>query len=222
MIPKKNLPDSTFSLFEEIHRNDLNIHYIKKSIPKGEVIFHEGDLYEGIPVIAKGIVRVSMVGKNGREMNMYRIFPGETCILSLTSVLSNQTYPLTAIAEEEVEAYIFPCDQFKLLMLTSSKVQDFICNTIIRRFMEVIQLMDEIIFRSTDERMINFLLKHTNKSGDLIEITHDKIALEIGTAREVVSRLLIEMERKGWVKVARGKVFVLKREILEEKIMTVS
>lgn len=221
MIHKPYESKHDFSLFDEIQLNDLNIPYIKKTIPKGEVIFHEGDVCEGIPIIIKGIVRVSKIGKNGKEMSVYRVLPGETCILSVASVLSNHIYPLTAIAEEDVEAYVYPCEQFKILMTVSTKVQDYVYKTIIRRFMGIIQMVDEIIFQSTDERIINFLLKSSKKDGDVIEITHDKLAVEIGTAREVVSRILKEMERKGYIQLARGKILILKRAILEEK-MTVS
>lgn len=207
-----------FPFIEDIEINELNINYVKKSIPKGETIFHEGDACEGIPFVIKGCVRVSKIGKNGKEMSVYRVNAGETCILSVTSVLSKSTYPLTAIAEEDVEAVIVPCDEFKILMTASLNFQEYIYKTIISRFQEVINIIDEIIFHSIDERIIKFLLKNTKYNGDIIEITHDKIAVEIGTAREVVSRLLKEMERNNWIQLARGKVIVKKRNILEQQI----
>ncbi|NLY79454.1 MAG: Crp/Fnr family transcriptional regulator [Lysinibacillus sp.] len=207
-----------FPFIEDISVNGLNVNYVKKVIPKGETIFHEGDRCEGVPFVIKGCVRVSKFGKNGKEMSVYRVNSGDTCILSVTSVLSNSTYPLTAIAEEDVEAVIVPCDDFKLIMTASLNFQEYIYKTIICRFQEVINIIDEIIFHSIDERIAKFLLKNTKNSGDVIEITHDKIAVEIGTAREVVSRLLKEMERNGWIKLARGKVIVKKRDQLKLQI----
>lgn len=207
-----------FPFIEDIVVNELNINYVKKMILKGETIFNEGDVCEGVPFVIKGCVRVSKFGKNGKEMSVYRVNAGETCILSVTSVLSKSAYPLTAIAEEDVEAVIIPCDEFKLLMTASLNFQKYIYKTIIFRFQEVINIIDEIIFHSIDERVIKFLLKNTKNNGDIIEITHDKIAVEIGTAREVVSRILKEMERNNWIQLARGKVIVKKRNIIEQQI----
>lgn len=210
--------ESLFPFIEELIVNEFNINYAKKSLPKGVAIFHEGDSCEGVPFVVKGCIRVSKIGKNGKEMSVYRVNAGETCILSVMSILTNEPYPLTAIVEEDAEAFIIPYEEFKKLMGASSDFQDYIYKTIMYRFQEVIKVMDEVIFHSTDERIIKFLLKYTENDGDMIEATHVKIAMEIGTAREVVSRLLKEMERKGWVHLSRGKVFVIKRTELVKKL----
>lgn len=192
--------------------------FITKNIPKGEKIFDEGDICGGVPFIVKGLVRVSKVGKTGKEMNIYRVASGETCILTVTCVLSNSPYPLTAVAEEDVEVVIVPYETFKHLMNISFPFQEYIYKLITTRFQELLTLIDEIIFHSTDERIIRFLINHSKESGDVIETTHDKIAIEIGTAREVVSRFLKELERKGWIQLARGKIVIKERAILLQKL----
>lgn len=207
-----------FPFLQEDFVNTSNGVVVKKAIPKGETIFDEGDICGGVPFIIKGTVRVSKVGKNGKEINIYRVTSGETCILTVTSVLSNSPYPATAITEQDVEAIMIPFDQFKNFMTSSFQFQQYVYKLIIERFQEVLTLIDEIIFRSTDERIVSFLLNNSQRDGDTIEVTHDKIAIEIGTAREVVSRFLKEMERKGWIQLARGKVIVSKRTLLEEKM----
>lgn len=192
--------------------------FIHKTIHKDDLIFSEGDYCGGIPLIIDGIVRVSKVGKNGREMNMYRVGHGDTCVLTVTSVLSGNPYPATAVVEEDGEAMILPIEQFKNFMISNTLFQQYIYNLIIERFQEVLLLIDEIIFQRTDERIIRFLLKHTNENQKVIEITHDKIAVELGTAREVVSRFLKEMERGGWIQLTRGKIILKNRDILLQKI----
>lgn len=207
-----------FPFIEEISVNELDIHYVKKKFRKGETIFNEGDSCAGVPFVAKGCIRVSKIGKNGKEMSVYRIHAGETCILTITSIFSNEPYPLTAIVEEDAEAIIIPYEDFKLFMDTSRNFQEYIYKIISHRFLEVIQVIDEVIFQSIDERLIKLLLKYTKNDGNRIEMTHNKIAVEIGTAREVVSRLLKDMEKKGWIQLARGKIFVIKRDELEQFI----
>lgn len=202
--------------FEVISASDFNINYVQKKFSEGETIFHEGERCAGVPFVIKGCIRISKIGKNGKEMTVYRVNAGETCILTVTSILSNQPYPLTAIVEEEAEAIIIPYLDFKLLMEANSNLQEYIYKTISQRFLEVIKIIDEVVFQSIDDRLAKFLLRYSQNEGDLIETTHDKIAAEIGTAREVVSRLLKEMERKGWIKLARGKVYVARRDKLEE------
>lgn len=192
--------------------------FITKLIPKGETIFNEGDSCGGVPFVISGTVRVSKIGKNGKEMNIYRVEKGETCVLTVTSVLSGSLYPANAIAEDEVEVIILPFDQFKKYMAASANFQQYVYNLIIERFQEVLTLIDEIIFQRTDERIIRYLLKHTSQNGDFIETTHDKIAIELGTAREVVSRFLKEMEKEGWIQPTRGKVIVTNRSLLQQKI----
>jgi len=205
-----------FPFFEGISANEMKINYVKKKFPKGETIFHEGDSCAGVPFVTKGCIRVSKFGKNGKEMSVYRVNAGETCILTVSSILSNEPYPLTATVEKDAEAIILPYQDFKLLMEVNPHFQEYIYKTISLRFLEVIKIIDEVIFQSIDERLVKHLLRYTKNDGDLIETTHDKIATEIGTVREVVSRLLKEMERKGWIQLSRGKVTVVERSKLEE------
>lgn len=210
--------ESLYELFPFFRNIDCDESFIKKTIPKGVKIFDEGDMCGGVPFILKGTVRVCKVGKTGKEMNIYRVSSGDTCILTVTCVLSNSPYPLTAIAEEEVETVIVPYEIFKNLMIISLPFQEYIYKLIITRYQELLTLIDETIFHSTDERIVRFLIKHTKKDGDVIETTHDKIGIEIGTAREVVSRFLKELERKNWIQLARGKIVVKNRTILEQRM----
>lgn len=208
-----------FPFFKNIQ--DLPIKsFIFKNIPKGHTIFSEGDMCGGVPFILKGTVRVSKVGKTGKEMSIYRVTSGDTCILTVTCVLSNSPYPLTAVAEEDVETVIVPYEIFQQLMTISFPFQQYVYQLIITRYQELLNLIDEIIFHSTDERIMRFLLHQTVRDGDVIETTHDKIAMEIGTAREVVSRFLKELEKKDWIELARGKIVVKNRTILEQKLAT--
>ncbi|WP_017755535.1 Crp/Fnr family transcriptional regulator [Calidifontibacillus oryziterrae] len=208
-----------FPFFKDIRfENDVESLFVTKVYPKGTKVFDEGDHCGGVAFLLSGRIRVSKIGKNGREVILYRIKRGDTCILTISSVLSGITYPATATVEEEVEVVILTVKQFKALLARNSELQQFVYRLLSERFLEVVTLMDEIIFRKTDDRLIEFLLSHTQENGDIIEKTHDEIATELGTAREVVSRIMKSLERNGFIQISRGRVRITNRLLLAEKL----
>lgn len=206
-----------FSFLEKIE-TDSEQKLITKIIPKGTKVFDEGDACGGVPFIIKGAIRVSKIGKNGREIILYRLKRGDACILTITSVLSNIAYPAIAVVEEEAEVVLLTVSQFKKAMACSTDFQHFVYKLLSDRFLDIMTLIDEIIFRKVDERLIEFLLTNSNKNGDIIEMTHDDIAVELGTAREVISRLIKNLEKEGFIQLSRGKIRVVSRQALAEKM----
>lgn len=192
--------------------------FVSKNIPKGTVIFSEGDQCGGVAFVLNGSIRVSKIGKNGREVILYRVSRGESCVLTIASVLSTISYPATATVEEEIEVILIPVQQFKTLMATNVKLQQFVYKLISERLLEVMTLIDEIIFRRIDERLIEFLLKKALKDGDIIEMTHEELSIQLGTAREVISRIMKGLERDGCIQLSRGKVSIINRSSLEKRL----
>lgn len=192
--------------------------YPKISIPKGVMVFTEGDICDGIPYILKGEIRVTKIGRNGRELTLYHVKQNETCVLATTSVLSNTTYPANAIVDEDVEALLIPIQDFKNEMIYNNELQKFVYNTILNRYLEVITFVDEVILHSIDERVLKYLLKNSIQNHDIIKITHDRLASELGSVREVISRILKEFEQIGAISLARGKIIIINRVILEQKM----
>lgn len=192
--------------------------YITKNTSKGTKVFDEGDQCGGVAFILSGTIRVSKTGRNGREVNLYRLRAGDSCILTISSVLANISYPATATVEDDAEVLLVTVKQFKWLMEKNSDLQQYVYKLQSERLLEVMTLIDEIIFRKIDERLIEFLLSKTHENGDIIEMTHDEIATELGTAREVVSRIMKGLEREGFIQLSRGKLRILRRSLLFVKL----
>lgn len=192
--------------------------YVAKKIAKRTKVFDEGTSCGSVAFVLKGTIRVSKIGRNGREVILYRVRSGDSCILTISSVLSNISYPATATVEEDAEVVLVTVQQFKTYMEKSAKLQQYTYKLLAERFIEVMTLVDEIIFRKIDERLIEFLLSKTKGNGDIIEMTHDEIAIELGTAREVVSRIIKGLEREGYIQLSRGKVRVVRMALLAAKL----
>ena len=194
------------------------IAFIQKAIPKDTVIFNEGDECGTVAFLLSGSIRISKIGKNGREIVLYRLESGDSCILTISSVLANISYPATAVVEEDAEAILLSVQQFKELMTINPEFQQYIYKLLAARLLEVMTLVDEIVFHKMDERLIEYLLRHSKNDEDIIEITHEELASQLGSVREVISRLLKGFERDGLIQLSRGKVKIMHRSGLEEKL----
>lgn len=195
--------------------------YIKIKLSKGTVVFREGDMCEHVAFIVSGVIRVAKIGENGKEVNLYRVCRGESCVLTISSLLSHSPFPATAIVEEDVEALIVPKHTFAKMMTTNVELQTFVYDMMMNRFMTMMQMIEHIVFEKMDKRLIEFLLTRCdNSKTNMIEMTHEHIAVELGTAREVVSRILKQLERDGYVQLARGKVKIVDKERLCDKFAT--
>lgn len=183
-------------------------------IPAGRIVFQEGENCEIVAFILKGVIRVSKVGKNGKEIYLYRVGTGESCILMISSILATIGYPATATVEEDVEVLIIPVTIFKKWIQENLELQKFVYKLLSERLVSVMTLIEEIVFHKMDERVAEFLLEKGDGT-DLLSITHDRIAMELGTAREVVSRIMKDFQRKGWIEMSRGKVKLLNRDSLQ-------
>ncbi len=176
---------------------------------------------EHVAFIVSGVIRVAKIGENGKEVNLYRVCRGESCVLTISSLLSHSPFPATAIVEEDVEALIVPKHTFAKMMTTNVELQTFVYDMMMNRFMTMMQMIEHIVFEKMDKRLIEFLLTRCdNSKTNMIEMTHEHIAVELGTAREVVSRILKQLERDGYVQLARGKVKIVDKERLCDKFAT--
>lgn len=200
-----------FSLLSMLDNSTLN----KLKIPAGSVVFVEGNRCDGIAIICKGIVRVSKIGTTGREIILYRVFPGEPCILTLSCALSGLHYPATATIEEDAEVVLVPVKQFGNWLSQNDSVRQFVYGQFTERLLSVMTLIEEVAFRKIDQRLAEFLYEKTAKT-NIIEATHDEIACELGTAREVVSRLLKDFQNDSVLDLFRGRIIVKDRNLLKK------
>jgi len=176
----------------------------RQAFPAGTHLYWEGDSCSGIAFLLSGAIRVYKCGETGREITLYEIGPGETCILNASCILGNKAYPANAVTLSKGELVLVPAHDFRRLLGSHEAMRDFVFALLSERLGEVMELVNEVAFRRMDERLMEYLVE---KSGDgVLMATHQKIASDLGTSREVVSRLLKDLERQGKLSLARNSI----------------
>jgi len=178
-----------------------------------DFVFRPGDTCESFLILLNGQIRVQLISEDGKEVTLYRIGPGGSCVLTTSCLFSSEEYPAEAIAETPVEALAFSRGIFEQTVEVSPQFRRFVFDGFSRRLAKVIGRMEELAFTSIDYRLARALVDlHERQQTN---VTHNALAVELGTAREVVSRHLKKMENRGLIAQSRGKVTVLdKPELL--------
>lgn len=176
------------------------------------VIMDESRSCSSVIFVLTGNIRIFKLSEEGKEITLYRIGRGETCILTVACLLGtgDVPFPVAAIAEQESEVFFIPVETFKKLFYASQPIQKFVFSSMSAKFYSVLGLIENITFKRTSERLKDLLISKTAGGIYPLYATHDSIASELGTAREVVSRLLKEMESNGVVSLSRGKILLNK------------
>ncbi len=177
-------------------------------IPAGRDVFVEGDDVDGIALLISGAVRVYKVGETGREITLYRFGTGESCILTANAIMSRQSFSAIATVEQDAEAVMIPADVFRGWVRQYDLWHDFVFTLLSQRLARVLEIVDEVTFRRMDLRIASLLLQRGQVQNP-ISITHQEIAAELGSSREVISRLLENMAAQGLVRVLRGSLEIL-------------
>ncbi len=186
-------------------------------IPKGEFILLEGDECFHLTLIFSGVVRVYKMGETGREITLYRVFEGESCVLTAFCILSQGKFPAYAVVEEDVEVAIIPSILVREWVHRYEAWRKYICNLLSKRFSEVLVIIEEVVFRQMDIRIAEMLVGLAQNNGSNIIITHQDIALDLGTSREVVSRILKYFEGEGLVSLKRKEIVIHNLDALIKK-----
>ncbi|MFU8823223.1 Crp/Fnr family transcriptional regulator [Yoonia sp.] len=173
--------------------------------PAGSVIFGPGKSPENMLFLLDGVVRVQQVSESGHDIVLYRITAGESCVLTTACLLAYDDYAAEGIAETDVQAAAVPRDVFDELVAQSKSFRNFVFAAFSKRITDLFLMIDEVAFQRLDVRLADRLLKLSG-GADTVATTHQKLAVELGTAREVVSRQLQEFQRRGWISQARGAV----------------
>ncbi|MDP2561599.1 Crp/Fnr family transcriptional regulator [Psychrobium sp. 1_MG-2023] len=184
----------------------------KVEIPVGTTLFRQGDSCQQYVFIKSGGVKVFTRSENGRELVLYRIKPNESCTLTTSCLLGDAFYPAEAVTESDVVAYVLSKPAFLSELNRSSQFRAAIFNSYAQRLKDVISLISEVNFSRIDARLAKFLL--TQCENNQLNITHQQLATELGSAREVVSRHLKEFEKRGWVRLSRGIIVLDDKEAL--------
>lgn len=185
-------------------------------IPEGRDVFIEGDHVDAIALLISGIVRVYKIGETGREITLYRFGNGESCILTANAILSQKNFPAVATVEKEAEAVMIPADTFRNWVRHYDLWREFVFELLSERLSSVMAIVEEIAFRRMDARLASLLIKR-GQGADLIRITHQEIAAELGSSREVISRILEDFSALGLVEGSRGIIKILDRDSLQAR-----
>lgn len=181
-----------------------------KSFSDGDTILNENAYIRSIPIVTSGSIKVMRTDDDGREILLYYIKSGESCIMSFLGGLHQDTSKVKAVAEENTEILFIPVDKVSELIKQYPEWLDYIFRLYHKRFEELLDVVNAVAFKKMDERLLNFIKKKTEISGaKTLYVTHEQLANELGTARVVVSRLLKQMEDEGLVKLERNKITVL-------------
>ena len=185
---------------------------------KGGTVIHNGSMdCLGLLLIRSGQLRVYTLSSEGREITLYRLFDHDICLFSASCVMPNIQFEVIIEAEKDSEMWVLPSCLFKDLMEESAVVANYANQLISSRFSEVMWLMEQIMWKSFDKRLASFLLEESVlENSRVLKITHEKIANHMGTAREVVTRMLRYFQSEGMVKLTRGAVELLDQAALEQ------
>lgn len=206
-----------FPFWNEISETDRN--YICQNTyaltyRKGTTV-HNGNECSGVFFVRKGSLRVYMLSEEGKEITLYRLHEGNFCMLSASCVLQTVTFDVFVDAEEDCECYVVDGGAYSSVAENNPNIKIFTLETAISRFSDVMWVMQQILFMSIDKRLAIFLIDESARIGsDRIELTHEQIAKYIGSAREVVSRMLKYFTNEGIVESSRKGVLILDKKRL--------
>lgn len=183
------------------------------SLPAGHVLFRPGDHAQGFAVILSGRIEVRLTAASGREILLYAIEPGESCVQTTLGLLGDEVYTGEALAITPAEMVLIPRALFLRLMDEDPPFRGWVLRALGRRMADVTRVLEQVAFGRVEVRLAQALL--TLAEGDLAQSTQAELAARIGTAREVVSRRLDQFGRNGWTRAERGHVRLLDRPALE-------
>lgn len=185
----------------------LKKHSLHKHYSQGDIILNENSNIYAIPIVTKGSIKVIRTDEDGREILLYYIKAGESCIMSFLGGIHQETSKVKAEVEEDAEILFLPMDKVVLFIKEYPQWLDYIFKLYHKRFEELLEIVNAIAFKKVDERLLKLLHKKEELSGSkIIHTTHEQLANELGTARVVVSRLLKQLEESGMLELSRNKI----------------
>ena len=194
--------ESSAELKQKLYENS-----IIKDFVAGDIILNENAHIRAIPIVSKGSIRVMRTDEEDKEILLYYIKAGESCIMSFLGGMHHERSKVKAVAEEDTEILFLPVEKVTLFIKEYPEWLDYIFRLYHKRFEELLEVVNAVAFKKMDERLLNFIKKKCEHAkSKTLNVTHEQLANELGTARVVVSRLLKQMEEEGLVKLGRNKI----------------
>lgn len=186
-------------------------HGIFKEVPSGEIIIDVGDSIKYVPLLISGSLKIVRTNEKGHELLLYHLYAGNSCALSLTCCQAGKKSEIKAVAEEESELIFIPAHYHEQWMRTDTSWQNLVFSTYQNRFNELLEVLDEVAFHKLDDRLWSYLLKKQEQiMADEIHLTHAQIANDLNSSREVISRLLKQLQNQGKVILGRNVITLVK------------
>ncbi|MGN1004143.1 MAG: Crp/Fnr family transcriptional regulator [Oscillospiraceae bacterium] len=190
---------------------------VRRAVKKGTILHNGRTDCTGLLLVQQGQLRAYILSDEGREITLYRLFDRDICLFSASCMMNSIQFEITIEAEKDTQLWIVPAETYKGIMEASAPVSNFTNEIMATRFSEVMWLMEQIMWKSFDKRLAAFLLEESTLEGDnTLKLTHETIANHLGTAREVVTRMLRYFQSEGMVKLARGTVEITDAKKLEQ------
>ncbi|MFO0203218.1 MAG: Crp/Fnr family transcriptional regulator [Alphaproteobacteria bacterium] len=181
---------------------------------RGAALFRNGDPCQGFLALERGLIKVTMCSASGREIVLYRVQPGEICLQTFTCLVQHRAYGAEGVVEEDIEALLIPPDAFEGLMTQDAAFRGAVLNSVAERFVDFERTVEALAFTGLEQRLAAALMRLIDEDG-VAHLTHEALAIEIGSAREAVGRQLSIMARQGIVVLSRGKVEVVRKATLK-------
>jgi CRP/FNR family transcriptional regulator, anaerobic regulatory protein len=192
----------------------LRSHLQLVRLAPGYDLFRLGDACRNYLIVVEGCVRVQALSTGGREVVLYRVTDGQSCVITTACLISGEAYPAEGVTEIETTGLLVPQAIFDTALEHSAAFRRFVFANQGRRLSDLIQRIEDVAFGRVDVRLARHLLDRGRHHGSTITATHQQLAGELGTAREVISRQLKTFEKQGWIRVLRGSVEVLQPQAL--------
>jgi len=183
----------------------------------GKVMMEPGQFIKMVPIVLEGSIKIMRVDEEGKELFLYYLDAGETCALSLTCCMASKPSEIKAVVEERATIIAIPVAIHEQFSDEFRQWKDFVANTYQNRFQEMLVALDAVAFKRMDERLMRYIVtKMKQHKANELYTTHQEIANELGTSREVISRLLKQLEKKKWIELGRNVIYI--RDDFEELI----
>ena len=187
-----------------------------RTVPAGTVVHNGAVECTGFLLVRSGQLRAYTLSDEGREVTLYRLFDHDCCLFSAACIMSSLQFEVIIETEKDSDIFIIPPSVYQKLMNESLPVSKYTNDLMASRFSEIMWLMEQIMWKSFDKRLAGFLVEEASIEGtNLLKVTHEKIANHMGTAREVVTRMLRYFQSEGWVKLTRGTIEITNEAELE-------
>jgi len=179
------------------------------TLEPGKVLMEPGQFVKMVPIVLEGAIKIMRMDEDGKELFLYYLDPGETCALSLTCCSSSRPSEIKAVVEDHTVLLTLPIVAHEQFSDEFKQWKDFVSSTYQRRFQEILEALDAVAFKRMDERLMRYIVtKMKQFKTNELQTTHQEIANELGTSREVISRLLKVLEKKKWIELGRNVIYI--------------